>query len=65
VSAYLIYDLAVDGRGGREIDANLRRGGHFCILYKYTIQYGAGMSSPAGLQPVTPAAVFSKLTGGL
>src|SRR6202040_2945663 len=44
-SANLVYDLPVNGRGGCEINPNLRRSWHLCILYIYTIQTGAELSS--------------------
>jgi hypothetical protein len=49
----LVYDLPVNGRGRCEIDPNLWRSWHHCMLYTYTIQIVASMSS---LRPQLDAA---------
>ncbi len=41
----LIYDLPVNRRGRCEINPNLWRGRHLCMLYIYTIQTKASVSS--------------------
>ena len=44
-SADLVYDLPVNGRGRCQINPDLGRSRHRCILYIYTIQVAAIVSS--------------------